>query len=214
MSESEKRIAFVILLFLVVALLIVVAIGFLIHKAMRAQAKRIETEVYDVVTLKVVKNKKEFKSYARRKNGRIFVKQIWIPILLISIAAIVLLVRGIIKNNFAYNPLNKNDGFLTVLWLWDFQNPDYYSKFFGIKLLSSWPALINEPHLVADAWASYVAVPLTLIGIIWYILAVQAFFARFFRINKLAKSIYNKDLSEFKFESENTAASSEANPKI
>ena len=185
MSENEKRLIFVILIAFIVVLLIIGAIGYLIQKVMKAQGRRLEHEVYDAVVYGVVTEEKHFKSYARKKNMQIFFKQVWFPIILILIGAIVLVVKGIIDKNFSYNPFNENDGFGTLIYLWDFKDPSNYNDFFGMRLLAKWPDLLNEPHFVADAWAGYASVPCFILGGIWYIFVVQGFFARLFKIRSI-----------------------------
>ena len=167
---------------------------------MKSQARKIENAVYDAVVLRVIKDKKQFKKYAKTKNYQMFIKQAWIPIIFIGVGFLVLLIRNLIYNDFSYNPFSKDNGFLSLLWLWDFKDPANYSTFFGLTLLSKWPSTINTPHFVPEAWGGYAFVPCLVIGCIWYIITVQGFFARAFKIKKLAKSIYDKDLSDFKFD--------------
>jgi hypothetical protein len=114
--------------------------------------------------------------------------------MLISFA--ILIVRNTIFG-WDYNPFNKDDGFSTLLFLWDFNNPDCYKEFFGIRILADWPPLMNEPHFVIEAWAAYLFVPGMLIGLIWYLVAVQGLIARTLNINKLADTIFAKNLENF-----------------
>ena len=197
LSEDEKRFLWVFFLAIIIIILIFGVIGYIIRKVIRKQGDKLERAVYDAVTTGVVADEKHFKKYARKKNIQIFYRDMWIPIIILLISALVLVVHGFITNNFAYNPFNKDDGFGTLIWLWDFSNPTYYNTFFGIKLLSSWPDPINTPHLVAEAWAGYASVPLFIIGAFWYILVVQGLFARWLKIKQIIKVTYKKDLSTF-----------------
>lgn len=196
-SENDKRLILVILIAFVVILLIIGAIGYVIQKAIESQGKRLDQDVYDAVVYGVIEEEKHFKSYARRKNLQIFLKQAWIPLIIILVGFIVLVVKAIIDGGFSYNPFNMNDGFSTLLWVWDFENPIYYNTFFGLKLLSQWPAALNNPHFNPDAWAGYTSVPCFIIGGLWYIIVVQAFFARWIRIKTLVRKTFEKDLSKF-----------------
>ena len=200
LNESEKRIVFVIFLVIIIALMIIAAIGMIIQKVMKSQAKRIENDTFDAVTNNLLPTKKTFKKYANKKNKQILLKQAWVPIILIIVGFVTLLIRNAITKNFSYNPFNNKDGFSTLLWLWDFNNPENYTKIFLVpfKVLKQWPPLINEPHLVKEAWGSYVFVPFVCVGGFWYLLISQAYLARKLKINKLAKSIYDKNLSNYK----------------
>ncbi len=128
---------------------------------------------------------------------QIFCRDIWIPFLILLVAFIVLMIKDAISQDFSYNPFNKDDGFGTLLWLWDFNDPSNYNKFFGVNLLSKWPDAINTPHLAAEAWAGYIIVPLIFVGGFWYILVVQGLFARWLKIKQLVKTTFKKDLSNF-----------------
>lgn len=197
LSEGDKRLLLVIFLAIIILIFLIAAIGYTIRRIMRAQGKRLDNYVYDVVVLGIITEEKQFKSYARRKNLQLFLKQAWIPLLIILAGFIVLVIKAIIDSGFTYNPFSKDDGFLTLLWVWDFGNPDYYNEFFGMQLLSKWPAALNNPHFDPNAWAGYISVPCFVVGAIWYILIVQGFFARIYRQRVLLKKTFGKDLSEF-----------------
>ena len=196
LSEGDKRLIFIILLALIVVLLIIGAIGYLITKVMKRQASKLETAVYDVVVTKVITDEKAFKKYAWKKNVQMLLKQTWIPLAVICFGSLILLLRCIIYNNFKYNPFNDTDGFGTLFWTWKW-NEAPRASFFGITLISGWPPLNNTPHLEAHAWAAYIFAPCLIVGGVWYILAVQAFFARLFKTSSLAHSVFKKSLENY-----------------
>lgn len=197
LSESEKRVLFVILLALIVIIIIIGGIGYIIQRVMANQGKRLDDAVYYVCTYKVIKDERHFKRYAFKKNCQMFIKEAWLPLLIVVIGGLVWLIRDIVYNDFAYNPLNRFDGFGSVLWVWDFSNPIYYTKVFGLTILCEWPALLNSPHLVKEGWGAYLSVPCIAIGGIWYIITVQAFFARLFKTRSLGQQVFSKSLDNY-----------------
>ena len=120
-----------------------------------------------------------------------------------KIAAVLLftsLMILVIRNAFLgwdYNPWGIEEGFASLLFVWDFTDPACYKEFFGINILADWPPLINSPHFVSEAWISYMVIPMFLLGIIWYLRAIHCLIARTLHINKLAISVFEKDLSTF-----------------
>lgn len=197
LSEGEKRVVFALLILLVLVIALVAFIGYIIVKVMKAQGKKIDTLVSDVVTTKVITNKKDFFPYARVKNRELYFRQSIIPIIFIIIATIILIVYDSINKDFSYNPFNTTDGFGTLIYTFDFNDPDIYQTFFGIKIIADWPKVDNSPHFVAEAWGGYVSVFFGIIGIAWYFLTTQGFIARKIRIHKLAKQIFEKPLDNF-----------------
>lgn len=197
LSENDKRIIIAICLVVILVFVIIGLLGSLIIRTMKWQAKKCDTLVSDVVVNRIISEPKHLRRYARKKNGRYFLKQAWIPILLMTIGAIVLVIHNSVFNNWLYNPFNQTDGFSSLLFLWDFSDADSYTVVFGMKVLAKWPPLMNEPHFVVDAIYSYIAVPLLIVGAIWYIVAAQAYLARTIRAWKLSKQVFEKSLEGF-----------------
>lgn len=197
LSENDKRIIIALCLILILVFVLIGLIGSLIVKTMKWQGKKCDTLVSDVVVNHIVTTPTQLRKYARKKNIRYFIKQAWLPIIFILSGALVLILHNIIFKDWSYNPFNADDGFGTLLFSWDFSNPDYYTEVFGIKILASWPALSNTPHFVLSALYSYLAVPLLLIGGIWYLVVAQAYLARTIRAIKLSKTVFEKSLDNF-----------------
>lgn len=197
LSENDKRLILALLLVLILFFVLIGYLGMLIIKVMKWQGKRLDSEVADVLVTRVITDRKHFMPYARKKNWRIFFKDAAIPIIILIVAFTVLLVRNIIERDFSYNPFNHHDGFGTLLFLWDFENPDCYTRVFGLTVLCEWPPLINEPHVVAEAWCGYIFVPLIFIGGLWYLWTLQSLISRTIRIYKLSRTAFSKNLENF-----------------
>jgi len=198
LSETDKRVIFVLLLLIIVTLVIFGYIGLLITRVMRWQGKRVDNYTHDVVVTKVINNKKDFVRYANKKNWVWFFKQAWKPLTIILIAFLFLVIRNAIARDWNYNLFDhKKTGFGTLLFVWDFTDPNIYKEFFGIRLIADWPPLINTPHWEWDAWVSYLFVPAVFIGSIWYLIALQCVVARTIRIWQLKHSIFDKSLDNY-----------------
>ena len=197
LSENDKRILIAACLILILLFVLIGLLGSAIVRTMKWQGKKCDTLVSDVVTNHIVTTPMQLRRYAAKKNARYFIKQAWFPIILIIIGALVLVIRNIIKKDWTYNPFNLEDGFGTLLFVWDFKDPDSFTTIFGITVLSKWPPLINSPHFVVDALFAYVSVPIIIVGALWYIVAAQAYLARTIRAIKLSKSVFEKSLEGF-----------------
>ena len=194
LSENDKRLIFAILIVLILVFVLIGYIGFLVTKVMKWQGKKLDTIVADPVVTRVITDKHHFIRYARKKNWRLFFKQSYIAILILLFAATILIIRDAIYRDFSYNPFNKNNGFGTLLFVWDFS---VCFRREGISLILNWPALVNTPHFVWEAWGGYLFTIALLIGGIWYIIALQALIARTIRMFQLATSAFEKSLDGF-----------------
>ena len=196
LTENDKRIIIAIFLILILVFVLIGIIGSLIVRTMKWQGKKCDTLVSDVVTNHIVTTPLQLRLYARKKNSRYFIKQAWIPILLIVAGVLTIVIRDAVKQDWSYNPFNINDGFGTLFFVWDFENAPR-TTIFGITLISDWPPFANEPHFEAAAIVSYIAVPLVIIGGIWYLVVAQAYLARTIRAYKLSKTVFEKSLDNF-----------------
>ena len=196
LTENDKRIIIAIFLILILVFVLIGIIGSLIVRTMKWQGKKCDTLVSDAVTNHIVTTPLQLRLYARKKNSRYFIKQAWIPILLIVAGVLTIVIRDAVKQDWSYNPFNINDGFGTLFFVWDFENAPR-TTIFGITLISDWPPFANEPHFEAAAIVSYIAVPLVIIGGIWYLVVAQAYLARTIRAYKLSKTVFEKSLDNF-----------------
>ena len=195
LSENDKRIIIAIFLILILVFVLIGLIGSLIVRTMKWQGKKCDTLVSDVVRNHIVTTSHQLRAYARKKNTRYFIKQAWIPILLILAGVVIIIIRNSVKQDWSYNPFNSNDGFGTLFFICDFEHAQY-TTVFGVTLLADWPPFI-PPHFEQAALVSYFAVPPLVIGGCWYLVAAQAYLARTIRAYKLSKTVFEKSLDDF-----------------
>ena len=207
-SENDKRLIFAILLLVVLVFVLIGYIGFIVTRIMKWQGKKMDTLVSDVVVTRTITKKMPFFNYARKKNWRLFFKQSWIAVIILLVGTLVLVIRDAAMRDFSYNVFDyKVTGFNTVLFLWDFSG--VFQKQGG-SLLLNWPVLINEPHLSADAWASYIFMSCMIVGGTWYLIAIQSLISRTIRMFKLSTTVFEKSLDGF---SQNTPVQPVAVPQ-
>ena len=195
LSENDKRLIFALLIVLILVFVLIGYIGFLITKLMKWQGKKLDTLVADPVVTRVITNKRHFKSYARKKNWRLFFKQSCGAIIILLVGALTLIIRDAIMKDFAYNVFNyEKTGFNTLLFLWDFSD---CIKREGISLVLNWPVLINTPHFEVDAIVSYVFMSSMIVGGLWYLIALQSLISRTIRMYTLSTKAFEKTLEGF-----------------
>ncbi len=210
LSENDKRLIFALLLILILVFVLIGYIGYIITRIMKWQGKKLDHIVADPVLTRVITDKKHFKRYARKKNWRLFFKQSYIAVLILLVGSLVLLFRNIFANDFSYDVFgHKTTGFGTILFVWDFSN---CIKFTNGSMMLNWPQLINTPHLVAEAWASYIFVICLIIGGTWYLIALQAVISRTIRMYRLSTSAFEKTLEGFN-QSQQAALAANAYPE-
>jgi len=198
LTETDKRVIFVLLLLIIVTLVIFGYLGMLITRVMRWQGRRVDQYTHDVVVTKVIDNKKDFVRYANKKNWVWFFKQAWKPLVIILLAFLLLVIHNAITKDWSYDVFDyKKTGFGTLLFIWDFQAESIYKEFFGIRIIADWPPLISTPHWEWEAWCSYIFVPAVFVGGIWYLVALQCVVARTFRIWQLKHSVFDKSLENY-----------------
>ena len=204
LSENDKRLILALLLVLVLVFVLVGYIGYFVTRIMKWQGKKLDTLVADPVVTRVITKKLHFIHYSRKKNWRLFFKQVWPSVLILLTGALVLIIHNAIIKDFSYNLFDYEvTGCNTVLFLWDFSN--CFSKQ-GIGFVLNWPVLINTPHLSGPAWASYVFMTCMIVGGGWYLIALQALIARTIRMYKLSTTVFEKNLDGF---NQNTAVANQ-----
>ena len=194
LSENDKRLIFAILLVLILVIVLIGYIGFLVTRVMKWQGKKIDTLVADPVVTRVITDKHHFIRYARKKNWRLFFKQSYLGIILMILGVVILIIRDAVYKDFSYNPFNKDTGFGSLLFVWDFS---VCFKREGISLVVNWPQLVNTPHFVLEAWGGYLFVIFVVTGGIWYLISLQALIARTLRMYKLSTTAFEKTLEGF-----------------
>lgn len=197
LTENDKRL--IIVLLLVVILLFVIAgyVGLLVRNIMKYQAKRADDMLNDVVRAGVIRDEKKLFWFGIRKNYRVLFKQAWIPFLIMLGSSLILILYCATMNNWDVNIWDyKDEGFGTLFHVFDWANAPK-AKFFGIELICDWPSLLSTPHFSWNAWGPYLFVPGMFVGGIWFLICVQAYIARSFRIKKLSKQVFRKSLDDY-----------------
>ena len=209
LTENDKRIIFILLAIFIFILVIIAFIGYLITRTMRWQGKKINYYVTDVVVYKVINNEKDFRNYAKKKNLLVFYHQARIP----AIILIVAVTFYIVASSFVgyVDPFNRVNGFGTLLFIWDFSTIIITPET-GTGILINWPKTINTPHFVLEAWVSYIFVPLMIVGLVWYLLTVQAYIARYLQIKKLGQKIFADQLETYNPSMANQVPPKQNNP--
>ena len=198
LSEKDKRVILIFFLLIIVAIAFIAIIGAIITRVMKWQGKRMDDLTHDVVVTNVIDNKKDFLRYARIKNWYTFFKQAWKPLLILLATSLVIIIHNGATNNWQYDMLDyEKTGFNTLFFIWDFNDPNIYHTFFGIKMICDWPTIINYPHFSLEAWASYLFFFGMIIGGTWYLVALQCVIARTIRMYKLSYDLYRKSLDGY-----------------
>ena len=207
MPEDARRLIIYALLILVLLIIIVGAIGALVRHIMKEQGKQADGLVHDVVVTGVITSEKKLFWFGVKKNQRLFFKEAWIPFLIMLVTSLILLIFCITNNAWGKNPFGM-DQFGTIFHHFDWDGAK--GEFFGMWIVVRWPEVISEPHFSADAWGSYIFVPGILVGGIWFLVDVQAYIARDWKLYKLSKRVFNKTLDDY---NPNDAPAQEANPE-
>ena len=187
---------FSVLLVVILVLVLIAFLGYLLFRIMKWQSHKMDTLVHDVVVHKIITDRKHLIRYGRIKNWALFFKQAWIPLIISICGAIVLIVRNSVYNDWSYNPFSTVDGFGTLFWTWKASG-----QFTGNSLdIIRFQIIVldNTPHLVATAWAGYIACPLFIVGGTWYLIAVSCLLSRTFLLYKRSREIFEKSLDGYR----------------
>lgn len=192
LTENDKRLIIVILLIFILIFIIAGYVGLLVKKIMKHQAKEADNMLFNVVDAGVITNEKKLLLFGIRKNWRVFFKQAWIPFLIMLGATLILLIYFITSGNWGINLWDyEKYGFGTLFHIFDWGNAPT-TNFFGLTIICDWPKCISTPHWSWDAWGSYLFIPGMFVGGIWFLVCVQAYIARAYKIKKLSKSVFRK----------------------
>ena len=125
-TENDKRIIFALLIVIILVFVLIGLLGSLVVRTMKWQGKKCDTLVSDVVTNRIVTTPHQLRKYANVKNARCFLKQAWIPLILMIVGVLIIVIRDAVLNNWAYNPFNIYNGFGSLLFVWklSYNNPD------------------------------------------------------------------------------------------
>ncbi len=192
LTENDKRLIIVLLLVLILLFVIVGYIGLLVRKIMKFQASKADDMLHDVVEAGVITEESKLLRFGIRKNWRVFFKSAWVPFLIMLGAVTLLLLYCLFSKNWSYNIWDyEKQGFNTLFYIYDW-NVFFSASPEGFTI--TWPKLISSPHLSGEAWVSYIFVPAMTIGGTWFVVDVQAYIARAFRIYKLSHTAFRKTM--------------------
>ena len=193
LTENDKRLIFALLLVVILVIVLICYLGFLLTRLMKWQGKKMDTLIHDVVVTKVITDKKHLIRYGRVKNYNLFFKQAYIPVIIMTVAAIILIIHNSITRNWLYNPFSTEDGFGTIFWTWKLSNEYTDGSLIKFNKL----VIDNTPHLVGEAWAGYIAAPCLLVGGTWYFIVVLSFLSRTIMLYKRSREVFEKSLEGF-----------------
>lgn len=199
LTENDKRLITALFIILILLLVLIGYIVVVIKKNMAKQGKAIDTYMYDLVDTKLVNTSRMFKKIAMKKNNLLFFKQARKPLLIFLIAFSLVFTYMIISKNYNFNVLfSQKQGFGSLFYTFDWSSVPK-TKILGIKTFipEEWPKITHRPQFLYSsfsAWISYITFPAFAFSIVCYIVAVQAYIARFFRIRKMSTEVYIKNL--------------------
>lgn len=199
LTENDKRILISIAIIFILLLVLIGLLVNFVRKIMKRQGRVVDTFMYDLVRYKVVKTTKHFRKVANKKSFRYFYKKTKVPFLLMIMASLIVFLFCLItkENNIDFL-FSYEKGFNSLFYIFDWKNIPK-NNFFGLTIPCDWPSLLNKPHFIyndAYAWISYIAVPLFIIGSLWFMVNVQAYIARKIRIIKMSRDVFSKDLDK------------------
>ncbi len=159
---------------------------------MDRQGSKADEMLKNVVNAKLFEKEKQFVKFGIKKNVLTFYREARIPFIIMLVGGVFLLLYCLFSGNWHVDLFSIEHGFGTLFpglkWT--------TSEFFGIQIVSQWPEVVRAPKLVAEAWPSYVFVPIEAVGIVWFLICTQAYIARSIRIYKMARGIYRKKLDQ------------------
>lgn len=203
-SQNVLKVIIIILLILVIVLTLLGLLGMLIEKIMKKQGRKVDEYMNHLIFSRMVDKKKDFEKYAKLKNRILFFKQS-IPPVIFGVAAVLIWViyhlafnpnwsESIFTGDLWYDGVNQRvgTGIMTLFYTFDFTKVEYVPPlgFTFDKII-----VTNTPHFVGwPTFINYIVFIFGAIAIIWYLVNVQAYVSRLFRISELSKKLYSKDL--------------------
>ncbi len=196
--NATWKVILVIALVVVAFFVIFGLIGRLIQIIMEKQGKGVDHDMANLVISKLVDNKKDFKSIATYKSKKRFFKATIPAFIFLLISLILYLIHGFITNNFLESIFDNETGVASLFYKLDWSSFKYYPPL-GVD----WNNLVwIKPNVFTDLRIfNYFIFLFLLIGVIYYLVCVQAYIARLFRINKLSKTIYSVNLDKIDLQS-------------
>jgi hypothetical protein len=196
MSDNDRKLLIVLMVILVLLFILLGLIGMLIRFTMQQQGKRIDTYMHDPVVYRVVADPQHFRKYGYQVNNRLLYHQALVPFILGGVSLVFYLIYAGVTGAWGEDYFGHCS---SLFFTWKWNDPAIYANFWGLTLLTRWPDLQSAPAPRAEYWASYVLVPLLLTTIVYFLVVIQAYFARFLMINRRSRTIYEKSLEGYNF---------------
>ncbi len=192
-TRNWWKILLVIFFIIIFILVLIGLIGALIRFIMRKQAKAVDKDVGKLVVSRLIDNPKDFKRIANIKSMDRFFKASVLPICLLVVALIIYLIYGLTFNHWSDGLFSRETGILSLFYLLDFSSIEYLPPL-GVN----WDEIvwITPEPFTDERIFNYFIFLFTFSGLIIYLIDVQAYAARKWRINKLSKEIYSADLDK------------------
>lgn len=196
MSESDRRLTVIVLVIFVVLLFLVGLLGMLIRFIDKKFAYRMDAEIHEAIRYGAITDKKILKKYGMIKNFRVFYKQVIPALLVLLVCLIFWIVYSSTTGGWSIDHFSR---FSTVMFNFDWSNPENFANFFGLTLPCRWPPLISSPNPVPEFWASYVIIPLFIGGLVYFFVVSWAFTVRYFQLRKRCRTVFNKSLDGYNY---------------
>lgn len=211
-TENTKRVLFILFLIIIIVLAILSVIGGGILRLINHQGRMLDRHISDPIRkCRIVKDQKHFVRYASKKNKILFFHEALPPVCILLGATLFLILYYAIGDKWGYNPWSMDTGFGSLLITWDFStiiriNPDGYTG-----VLINWPKISHSPTFDIHNWCGYIVGTAYLVGGLWYLYTVQGYVARFFRIMRLRRTMFDKSLDDFNVEKDSLDSTKVAN---
>ena len=194
LSQNDKRLLFVLLIVFVILFVLLGLIGALIRKVSTTFAARMDYEIHEAVTRRVIETPEQLKRYGRAKNRRRFFIEAIPPFCIALLSLLIYLVTSFATGIWARDYFKE---FTSLFFVWDWASPTIHTKLFGIDVISDFPPLLHGPQFFVEELPSYILVPVWCTSIIYYIVVIQAYVARSSMLNKRAHTVFEKSLEGF-----------------
>lgn len=165
-------------------------VGRLVEKIIDFQSRKIDRLMAPLILSGLIDDEQKFYTVANTKNKKYFFKTSLIPVIFIIFALLLWITYHSFVGNWDESFLNDTTGIGTLFFTWDFSNA-YYVFPFGIGGVE----LKNTPHFLLNVqMINYFIALFFAVGIIWYLINVQGYVARMFRIKKLRETMFSQNL--------------------
>ena len=185
-----------LLIIFLIAIILIVLIGLLgnlIRFIMRYQAKAVDKDMSKYLVSRVIDNPKEFKEIAYKKSNDRFFKIFWLPFSLGMISLFLWIGYHASFGRWDESIFNRETGIASLFYGLDFSSIEFLPP-----LGFNWDEWVwIEPNVFNDERIfNYFIFLFALLSISIYLIIVQAYVARNYKIRKLSKSLFSANLDK------------------